>query len=242
MGRGGSAQQQVTRHRSNPTCQRLAGVDSEVPPPCMPWAARSTSRRPQPPRQLPAPPPPTAAPAAPPSCTPLNRRPPALGRRGPHLPPDVLGRCGVPALHSFLAPPATLPRRRRRRPARIPGSLPCCLQLQAADPDRPRFHVHPPQGWMNDPNGAEGGLPQRGARRGGVRRRRVQGRCPPPRPLCCACPAYRLSAGVPPLPAPLQDRCTTRGGTTCERPRAWVGNPQQRFAAVQYITAHVVLP
>ncbi|KAL4420475.1 hypothetical protein ABPG75_010131 [Micractinium tetrahymenae] len=24
---------------------------------------------------------------------------------------------------------------------------------QVVDPDRPRFHVHPPQGWMNDPNG-----------------------------------------------------------------------------------------
>ncbi|EFN52585.1 hypothetical protein CHLNCDRAFT_58794 [Chlorella variabilis] len=26
-------------------------------------------------------------------------------------------------------------------------------QAQLLDPDRPRFHVHPPQGWMNDPNG-----------------------------------------------------------------------------------------
>ncbi|KAL4855527.1 Acid beta-fructofuranosidase 4 [Chlorella vulgaris] len=26
-------------------------------------------------------------------------------------------------------------------------------QPQLLDPDRPRYHVHPPQGWMNDPNG-----------------------------------------------------------------------------------------
>lgn len=38
--------------------------------------------------------------------------------------------------------------------------LPFAQQVQAVDPDRPRFHVHPPQGWMNDPNG--------GRRRGGA--------------------------------------------------------------------------
>lgn len=48
--------------------------------------------------------------------------------------------------------------------SRLPGSplppprwlLRLVQQVQAVDPDRPRFHVHPPQGWMNDPNGGCG--------------------------------------------------------------------------------------
>lgn len=64
---------------------------------------------------------------------------------------------------------ANPPNRRASHPCGFaPHSVdPCCCQLHpidapppsfqmVVDPDRPRFHVHPPQGWMNDPNGAAG--------------------------------------------------------------------------------------
>ncbi len=157
-----------------------------------------------------------------------------------------------------------------------PSALFPVQQVQVVDPDRPRFHVHPPQGWMNDPNGRLGRarlcswllavavrLHDVPTMLGGrhrawgvmvaASRMKIGGWHVAA--LCCSffcpgvlppsfssllswptCPAAHCSLQV--FIAPnmaehlvltlLQDRCSTRGGTTCELDiRCWV----VRFAA-----------
>lgn len=92
-----------------------------------------------------------AASGQPPPTRRGNRRP-----RRPEAPAASLAWRAAPA-HCATAASETLaqPLGFCRRPSQ-PLDLPVPPQpVVVSDPDRPRFHVHPPQGWMNDPNGAQ---------------------------------------------------------------------------------------